>query len=252
MKWLIVALLLVNGLLVLAAVEWSPPGALDVAGAEGKLPRVGDLKLASSSPEANPSGDKPRLKAAPVEAVKPEVPRETLASDGDSGAHAEDRHCFTVPGFESRADARAFAKGLNLDDEGIRVEPQREVSSPYHWVLIPPLPGRDAALQRLEELQRGGVDSYLVTEGEYRNAISLGLFESETLASDLNARFQMKNIETVLVNVDRNQISYALVFEASPGQDLEQIARAAERVSGDSELGEKAVCEGVASPNKNP
>ncbi|WP_236744216.1 hypothetical protein [Marinobacter similis] len=55
-----------------------------------------------------------------------------------------------------------------------------------------------------------------MTEGENRNAISLGLFESREAAISVLEEKKRQNLNAVLANFPRNQISYALVFKAEP------------------------------------
>jgi hypothetical protein len=48
-----------------------------------------------------------------------------------------------------------------------------------HWVLFPPLPSALAAAAKLDELLEAGLeDGFVVREGVWRNAISLGLYTS--------------------------------------------------------------------------
>jgi len=46
-----------------------------------------------------------------------------------------------------------------------------------HWVIFPPLPSADSAAAKLNELVAAGLqDAFVVKDGVWRNAISLGLF----------------------------------------------------------------------------
>lgn len=48
-----------------------------------------------------------------------------------------------------------------------------------HWVLFPPLPSAEAAEAKLSELLEAGLeDAFVVKDGVWRNAISLGLYGS--------------------------------------------------------------------------
>ncbi|TBW47510.1 SPOR domain-containing protein [Marinobacter halodurans] len=240
MKWVVTLLVLLNILLGIAAIRWAPPGKQAPVGNEGRLPRVAELKIdVPSAPGKEQSASAARQPEGKV-------------GEHQSSTPAGERLCGRLTGLESRAEAERLVSAAGVDARIESLTRQENARPPYHWVLIPPFPSREAALGRLEELQRAGVDSFLVTEGEYRNAISLGLFESKKLAEDLNARFQSRNIETVLVNADRNQISYALVFSVASKAGFDQFSRVVERSAGDLSSVENAACEGVASPDKNP
>lgn len=52
-----------------------------------------------------------------------------------------------------------------------------------HWVIFPPLPSAETASAKLEELVASGLqDAFVVRDGVWRNAISLGLFASHDAA----------------------------------------------------------------------
>lgn len=191
--------------------------------ASGSLPRVASLK----SPE--PSNGE-------VEGA--------LEQSGPS--------CVRLGWIESAERARSLVDNQPLAGEaGFTVgEVERELP-PLHWVLIPPQP-EDVALRQFRDIQRQGIDSYLVTEGENRNAISLGLFESRESAISVLEEKKRQNLNAVLVNFPRNQISYALSFEAEP-ELAEELVQAVKADYGSNfDFVEIRPCEGVATPEKNP
>lgn len=104
------------------------------------------------------------------------------ASNAD-GEESSQRVCMLVSGFRSEQDAKDWAQTHHLDEvDNVRLGARLVPDKPWHWVIIPPLPSRAAGLAKLRQLQAAGIDSYLVTEGEQQNAISLGLFESQRAA----------------------------------------------------------------------
>tara|TARA_R110002110_G_scaffold44439_1_gene136984 strand:- start:27 stop:722 length:696 start_codon:yes stop_codon:yes gene_type:complete len=200
--------------------------------ATGTLPRVGSLKPSDfygtgpSSVEGSESG----------------------IGSGEILAQS----CVTVGWFGSFAAADALAErvgGSQFRDYRVQ-ERERELPQLY-WVIIPPQPGRVAS-EQLKDLRKRGVDSYLVAQGENRNAISLGLFESREAAISVLEEKKHQNLNAVLANFPRNQLSYALSFEARP-EVVETLVRAAEADYGNKfDFIEINACEGVATPGKNP
>ena len=60
-----------------------------------------------------------------------------------------------------------------------------------HWVIFPPLPSPQSATAKLDELAAAGVqDAFVVKDGAWRNAISLGLY-----ANDEAARRRVRELE---------------------------------------------------------
>ena len=86
-------------------------------------------------------------------------------------------------------------RGLNKDEfalvreqlktmAGERVMSFTEVPlSMRHWVIFPPLPSADSATAKLNELVAAGLkDAFVVKDGAWRNAISLGLYANTDAA----------------------------------------------------------------------
>ena len=213
MRWLSVLLLVVIGALWWLPGWMGPPNRhLDQ---QGLLPRVSSLKI-----------------------VAPQT----------SGTEVSNKVCVIVGWFDTDAAAREAGGALS---GGWQVSERERTLPPLHWVLIPPQPP-EAAREQFQALYADGVEAYLVAQGEYRNAISLGLFESRAAAESVLAEKKQQNPNVILANFTRNQIAYALVFEVEPGLLPERI-QALESVSGQGlEVIEQNACEGVATPEKNP
>src|SRR5680860_12397 len=200
--------------------------------ATGTLPRVGSLK----SPD--------------LHGVNPfEVSGSENVIDSDKPAA---RSCVTIGWFDALAAAEMLAeKGVSIQAQNYRVRERERELPPLHWVIIPPQPRRVASDQ-LKSLRKQGVDSYLVAQGENRNAISLGLFGSREAAISVLEQKKYQNLNAVLVNFPRNQLSYALSFETRP-EFVEKLVHAAEVDYGNNfDFIEINACEGVATSSENP
>jgi hypothetical protein len=222
MRWLALVLVLVSiGIYYLPDVVGPSGGMVKVA--SGSLPRVASLK--SPDPQV----------------VAVETPAEQT-----------ERSCVRLGWIENAERARRLVNNQPLAEEAdFKVEEVERELSPLHWVLIPPQP-EAVALRQFRDIQRQGIDSYLVTEGENRNAISLGLFESRESAISVLEEKKRQNLNAVLVNFPRNQISYALSFEAEP-ELAEELVQAVKADYGSNfDFVEIRPCEGVATPEKNP
>lgn len=222
MRWLALVLVLVSiGIYYLPDFVGPSGGMAKVA--SGSLPRVASLK----SPD--PGND--------AVAIPP----------GRS-----DSSCVRLGWIETAERARRLVASQPLAEEaGFKVEEVERELPPLHWVLIPPQP-EAVALRQFRDIQRQGIDSYLVTEGENRNAISLGLFESRESAISVLEEKKRQNLNAVLVNFPRNQISYALSFEAEPGLAEELVQAVKADYGSNFDFVEIRPCEGVATPEKNP
>jgi hypothetical protein len=220
MKWLALALALLNiGVWQLG--NSMKAGLQSSSAARGNLPRVASLKVKET-----------------LSAVIPPV--------------GSERVCISLGWIRSLEAAKALVQSssfANSFDLSVR-EVERHLP-PFHWVIIPPQP-HEVALAQFRDIQRQGVDSYLVTEGENKNAISLGLFESRSAAISVLEEKKRQNLNVVLVNFPRNQISYALSFEAEPDL-VKEMVQAVEADYGEKfDFVEVNACNSVATLGKNP
>ncbi|SFR87578.1 hypothetical protein SAMN05216203_3597 [Marinobacter daqiaonensis] len=265
MKWFVLSLVLINGGIFLWFAFNEPPNVRSVE--EGRLPRVAEIKLIQdqeAAPGAEPS-DAVRSDSSRIEPdATPEISIESGPKNDKPGKGNElargsvdkaGRECFGIGWFDDIAQARDHLQRLErarsgLDNTGVteRVTPLED----FHWVLIPPMDSREAAMARYRELVDRGVEAYVVPTGESENAISLGLFRSRKSAEDLLSRRQAENIDAVLANFPRNRISYALVFEGAPDRSLLTVDGGSAVGEGKLQLIEFSDCEGVATAEKNP
>jgi hypothetical protein len=83
---------------------------------------------------------------------------------------------------------------------GLKVVQRPADESSRWWVYIPPLATRQAAIQRVAELKRQGIeDSALADEPAWRNAISLGVFRSEDAANNRAESLRKRGVTGVQV-----------------------------------------------------
>lgn len=217
MRWVALALVILNTL-VWQVGGGVPPGLLPSAVVSGNLPRVASLK------------------------VQGEV----------AGLADGERACVRLGwfrSFELASDLKNFLPAARVSGLGVK-EIDRSLP-PLHWVIVPPQPP-GAALEQLRDMQSQGIDSYLVAEGENKNAISLGLFESRDAAKSVVEEKKRNNFNVVLANFDRNQISYALAFETEPDFVKEMVQAVRTGYGSEFDFVEVNRCESVATSGENP
>lgn len=214
MKRLVFALVIVN-LTVWFVPDWVE-SSRHVVVSSGTLPRVSSLKVAP----------------------------------GSAGSPLQEERCLriTLGVFDTRDEAEALAASIQRNAGIIEVEQEL---SPLHWVLIPPQPP-EAARAQFRELYLQGVESYIVSRGEYRNAISLGLFESLDAAQSVLTEKKQANLNVVLAKFPRNRLGYALVFEVESRSESEWVQAVEAGTGREFDFVESNACEGVARPEKNP
>lgn len=120
----------------------------------------------------------------------------------------------------ARADAALAALGLPA---GMT---QRRVSDvDGYWVHMPPLKNRAEVERKTSELKDLGVEEYYVVQeaGEWRNAVSLGLFKSEEAAQAELARLRARGVRSAVVTRRARFLKQVAFFVREP--DVETVAR---------------------------
>lgn len=90
-----------------------------------------------------------------------------------------------------------------------------------YFVLIPPLPSREAGVKMLEKLADAGIDdTWLFPSGRHRNGISLGLFGRESLASRHAANVEKKGFAAEVHARTTRKEGRWLVLQAGEDTDI--------------------------------
>ncbi|WP_369855626.1 hypothetical protein [Candidatus Thalassolituus haligoni] len=112
------------------------------------------------------------------------------AKDSQSRMSKGNKRCFVLGPYQDELDARhARARAEALGMAGRTTKTELPGGEPREfWVHVPPRASRDAAIRVLKELQRRGIDSYIITKGELSEGVSLGLFRQRESAEQLVER----------------------------------------------------------------
>ena len=99
------------------------------------------------------------------------------------------------------ADAPRAEKALEPLALGPRLAQRRTEETAAWWVFMPPQGNRQAAVRKAAELKGLGVEEYFIVqeEGEYRWALSLGVFRSEEAAQARLAALRAQGVRTARV-----------------------------------------------------
>jgi cell division septation protein DedD len=149
--------------------------------------RLERTPLTSSSPPAAKGAEAGSASSLALLSEQPQPGKAALAAPSSSQAAS----CTVVGPWSDSDEARRARIQLRAAGLAGRIEPVRVEKDRLNWVYLPPFESRQRALEALNELQALGVDSFIVKEGDYANAISLGYFSSAESAEGL--RTKMRN-----------------------------------------------------------
>lgn len=179
LRWLVIGLLLCNGLFFLwggqPLIE-SPPGSKSSA-LEGAA-----LKLLV---ESNGTPDKGRGRLT----GKTEAPPAQV--------------CHMIGPFKEKISAHQVRDRLKAIDIDVVTYQLKISEKPDFWVHLGPMRSRREALDVLRELQGKKIDSFLITEGELVNGISLGFFTKEELAQAVQRQRREQGYDAKVRQVPR-------------------------------------------------
>lgn len=117
--------------------------------------------------------------AAIVDPVRPEPEEISIEEVKPSLAEAKPdnvENCLLV-GPLSEETVAIELKDVLVSEEIVTELYERDAAGKEdYWMIIPPLAGKEEAKALLRELQGHDVDSYIISEGDYKNGITLGVF----------------------------------------------------------------------------
>jgi len=156
--------------------------------------------------------------------------------------------CLYLGSFELVADASAVEQRLLSLDIQSRVQSMDAAAGVDYWVYLPPLASRQASLRQLRELQARKIDSYIITQGDLANGISLGIFPRSDSAQSVMQRLRDAGYEPSLRELTRAHRSFWV--RVSPQSRRLADDSLLQRLAFDFKGLEQQLmpCEGVASP----
>ncbi|RRJ82183.1 SPOR domain-containing protein [Aestuariirhabdus litorea] len=186
MRWILLILLLANG--VFFSYQWYLES------------RVVDYR-----PEVvtNSAGQGERLLLLSEEQGLRAKPRQAVAETAASTVAGAGEMCVYLGPFQAAETAETLHQRLMALSVKGEVEVVKVAGEPDFWVFMRPLVSREEALRQLKELQRQKIDSFVVTQGEMKNGISLGLFTQRTSAESVLKRMQSAGYKAEMKLIER-------------------------------------------------
>lgn len=155
--------------------------------------------------------------------------------------------CYLIGTYEEIISARTDNLKLKKEDIESEIVNLEYLLPTLYWVYIRPLSNEAAAVKELNALQSSEIDSYLVTEGDYKNAISLGVFSQGESANVVARKVRALGykVEVVLREKTKEQIWLSLEQGVS-GQKITELMEKLKKENILLKTQEKS-CQAVAS-----
>lgn len=174
-------------------------------------------------PEGSAAHVIPKLQVSPerIKILPPSDGMRTGSVPRDTAA------CLEWGLFAGPDVARADAAVASLKLPGTMVQRAIAEAGGY-WVYLPPMKTKAEVDKRVAALKARGVkDFYVVQEaGQWRNAISLGIFKSEDTARAMAAKLKESGVQGVALERRENMLKQVAYFIREPQSSV--VARLAE------------------------
>jgi SPOR domain len=180
--------------------------AREGGGVDKQLPllQVAPEKIKLLNAEGNLPPDKKQPARKPKAAPQPKVATAAPAACLEWGV-------FAGPGV-----ARAEAALAQLDLPAAQIERTVTDASGY-WVHMPPQKTRADADRKVRELKTLGVTEFvMVTDGEWRYAISLGIFRTEEAARGFLAELRKQGVRSAVIARRDNFLKQVVFYVREP------------------------------------
>ena len=116
--------------------------------------------------------------------------------------------CLFLGSFQLASEAQQVEQRLTALDIQAQVRSVNAAAGLDYWVYLAPLASRQASLRQLKELQARRIDSYIITQGDLANGISLGIFPRSDSAESVVRRLRDAGYEPLLRELPRAQRSF--------------------------------------------
>ncbi len=121
--------------------------------------------------------------------------------------------CWLIGPFQEVISGKQVINRLSALDIKLALQSIEIVGKTDYWVHLQPQLSRKAAIKLLRELQAKKIDSFLITEGELADGISLGFFTSEERAKNVLQERIKQGYEAKIKQVPRTHTELWAVFE---------------------------------------
>ena len=229
MRWIFALLLIGNGIYYFFQSYMVPPVARTVSPSE-QLLDLGQPVVLLSEVER-------------VEEIAPVV-------DVQEAIEEQNPVCLLLGAFKEEVSAKQMQGRLQALDIQFKMLPFEVEGKPDYWVYIPPKATRKEAIKGLRALQLKKIDSYLITEGELANGISLGLFSEQSRAEKLYEKRKKQGFEVDLKEVPRVYTEIWLVSEQGEFAKFSEELWDKIKQGHDDIERRKNYCNSIASPEK--
>lgn len=186
MRWIFMLLVVLNAFYYVWHQQQVPMQAKEVAPLSLYQDSRRDIQLLSES--------KPQERRATAAPAREDAPEQAV--------------CLFLGPFDEPTQAEQVEQRLLSLDIRSQSQVVEAAGAVDYWVYLPPLASRQASLRQLRELQARKIDSYIISQGDLANGISLGIFPRHDSAESVISRLRRAGYEPLLRELPRANRSH--------------------------------------------
>ena len=217
MRWFFAVLLVINGIYFVWGQQSLERASNTLAEAPQVTPGAQALRLLNEH-KSNAKLQRAAPAAEPV-AAAPASDSALPASRTSANGKAL---CRVIGPFDGAISAQQFITRMQARDINVNLVEMDVPGGADFWVHVPPQASREAALKLLTLLQARKVDSYLITEGELNNGISLGVFSDKQDAMAMKQERASLGVDVRVKEISRARRELWVTF---PAQDAQKFSK---------------------------
>jgi len=210
-RWILVVLLMCNGIYFLWQYYLVP--AVDNGESAVAVVRGSGARLVLLSERESLNNDGQHISQIQhdlvLKADERAVSTEPLTTDTAEGSNI----CWLIGPFNEEVSGKQVVGRLAAMDITLRLQTVEVPGKPDYWVYIKPQDTRKRAISLLRELQAKKIDSYVITQGELADGISLGFFTQKDRADAVYKARIKDGYEPIIKVVPRTHKEIWAVFD---------------------------------------
>jgi len=181
-------------------------------------------ELATESTASFPTQSAASAESAesPESAIESAIDEMSPQSFSSFESEEESLACLAIGDFENITDTNVLVEELRRQGLQARVELQEQIELEYR-VYMPPFTSDTAARQTLANLLANGIDSFLITNGDLAQGISLGVFTRQSSAFALQEELASEGYATNIQETILSNTEFWIVIRSATSTQLDEL-----------------------------
>jgi ribosomal protein S8 len=147
----------------------------------------------------------------------PDISANGISQDKDSA----EALCFSYGPFPANEQAENLKQWFEQKNILVNQRTENEQTKNLFWIYLAPQKSRESAIAAIEDLKSKGIKDYrLISSGDLRNAISLGLFSTQAIVNRRLNELKNKGYQPIVVPYHNAKVIYWVDVKLIAQQNL--------------------------------